>query len=165
MNPAELFISAHSLPESKTLGRIAINEENVPGILLKIKKIENTNIYIGIDLAKGTEWVSLKPMILNSNISLHAAAELYYVLRDIERNKIRAKLDISMSSPISTEDMMVDLKDMQWSKFSFDENTSPSDIKDFLNKLFGPSTSEDCSPPYNDNDFKIDNEDEDLHNN
>lgn len=166
MNPADLFVFAKDLPEKKILGRIAINEENTPGILIKVKSIDKTKIYVGMDIAKGTEWVSLNPMVMTSGISLRTAMELYYVLRDIKRDELRAKLDVSISSPMSTDEVISDLGNATWSKFTFDDTMPPEAIQDFFSKLFGNQMgmNDESTSPYNDNDFKIDNEDEDPHN-
>lgn len=165
MNLNTVFVSAETLPENKLLGRIAVNEENVLGFLINVKTINNTKIYVGFDLEKGTEWVSLAPLVMTTNMSIGAVLDMFYALKDIKRRELKPKVDISISPPMSTGEMLSDMEGASWSKFSFDNTTPPDVIQDFFNKLFGGPLGVDDSPTsYNDNDFKIDNDDEDRHN-
>jgi hypothetical protein len=167
MNPAKLFVSAKDIPENKLVGRIALNEDNVPGILVKVKTINTTKIYVGFDLEKGTEWVSLDPVVMTVNIAMRAAIDLFYVLRDAKREEFKTKLDISVSPPMSTEEVMSDLENATWSQISFTKDSPPEALQDFLNKIFGQDTPNNNSnnSSFDDNYFEIDNDDEDSHNN
>jgi hypothetical protein len=165
INPEKLFVLADTLSDDKVIGSIAINEENIPGLLIKVKNINNTKIYIGFDIAKGGEWVALNPMIMVPRMSVRTALELYYTLKEIKREEFKAKLDISVSGPLSAEQVISEMNGVTWNKFSFDENTPTEEIHEFFNKLFeGPMGNNAPPSAYNDNDFKIDNEDEDPDN-
>lgn len=166
MNINDLFVSAGTLPLAKhksLIGKLAINERNVPGVLVNIDNIDGTHIFIGFDLAKGESWVSLNPSIMMTPISMRAAMEWFYTLRDIRKDTLKSKVGISISPPMSSDDVLKDLENATWNKLVVNEGTPPEAIQDFLNKLFNPN-----SPPsdnfYTDIDFKIDNEDEDPDN-
>lgn len=160
LNLSNFFYSAPEGPDKKALGKIAINEDGVVGFIASVKTIGTTKIYVGMELSKGLEWVSLAPTVLNSKINLRAAMEMFYVLQDVKKSELKAKMDISISPPIIPG---VDIGDPStWQKISFNQDATPENFQSFIEKiLFSDGFNPQSNNPYSENDFKIDNEDED----
>jgi hypothetical protein len=159
----KFFFAAQSAPDKKVVGRIAINEEGVSGFIVKVKTVGTTKIYVGIELATGTEWVSLNPTVLNERVGSRAAVEMFYTIQDLRKKELISKVDISISPPMSGGTDFTAIDPSTWKKISFDED-SPGDLKDFLEKFLFPGSPPPSDNLYSENDFKIDNEEEDRDN-
>lgn len=161
-NFSNLFCSAADLSDRATIGKIAINENGEAGFIACVKTIGAAKIYVGIDLAKGTEWVSLVPQVFNTKINLRTAMEMFLILQDAKKEELKSRLDISISPPLGPDSKIEDPS--TWKKITIDPNTAPEDFQSLLEKFLFPYFNNPEKNNYSEDDFKFDNEEEDKDN-
>jgi len=157
----EAFVKASDIAGKErkiALHKLAINEEGVLGFITKVKELNGTLVFVGFEVGKIGEWVSLTPLILNSKIGFRSALEICHVLEDHRNDSVAKNIEISVSPPMPMNGFPGPWDPTSWNKIEISDNDKES-FQNFMQKFLFPE-SNSKNPPFPDNDFKIDNEDE-----
>lgn len=156
-----LFIKSEDLTGKEhklAVNRLAVNEEGVVGFITKVKKLNNTLVFVGFELGKISEWVSLSPLILNTKVGFRSTLEICHILEESRPESSSKNVEISVSPPMPINGFPGPWDPSTWNKIELSSDDKDS-FQNFMQKFLFPD-SKPQKPPFSENDFKIDNEDD-----
>jgi len=158
-----LFVASEDqIDPGLAVNRLAVNEEGVVGFITKVKKIKNVLVFVGFEISNIKEWISLSPIVLNTKLEFRSILEICHILEDRELESPIKNIGISVSTPTSISNFPGPLDFTQWSKVDLSIEDKEN-FKNFMQKFLFPD-SPPKNPPFSENDFKIDNENDEDEN-
>lgn len=150
------YYLAGELTDELVKHKLAINEEGILGVILNVKQLGPTKVYVGFELNEMEEWVSLIPSVLYGAVHPLALMEFARILvPPVEEKTIK----IQTTNPTH---FFGPYGPAAWNTVTLNDKEK-GDFKDIMSKFFLADPNNNINP-FKDTDFKLDNEAEDDNN-
>jgi hypothetical protein len=137
MNVNNLFYAAEEILNLDAVNHIAVNEQGVLGFITKVKSVNDVKVYLGFELGKLADWVSLNPTVLKEKISFRSGIEMCHHLQqqfeDDDNEMPFANMSVEIGSAVDSNNPVM------WTKMELNEDEKEF-MENFIKKVLPNST-------------------------